>query len=274
MVVAAIVVTIVLCCVYFSAWGKMSGNIYVSDQQARLLFGEDSLFLSEDFNEEYGLKPNKNDGGIYVEFDAYHYDRYDSEEPNQYDEKAYKYNGYYVSDAVKNGLSGVRLDYYKKGESDVIKNADKTSGELKYSEDINEGSVVLNVVKDKLSISMRGRLKTQCKSSRKRHCKTSSAARQADPSKNSNKRAKVGALVFAEEFAINAVKRSGTYFFKNFSCDELRLIFGRFPCQEVEYIFFQKMIGNAFRFIVTFKTRRLLRNVLSIVLSPREQRER
>ena len=113
MVVAAIVVTIVLCCLYFSAWGKMSGNIYVSGQQARLLFGEDSLFLSEDFNEEYGLKPNENDGGIYVEFDAYHYDRYDSEEPDQYDEKAYKYNGYYVSDAVKNGLSGVRLDYYK-----------------------------------------------------------------------------------------------------------------------------------------------------------------
>ena len=161
LVVAAIVVTIVLCCLYFSAWGKMSGNIYVSDQQARLLFGEDSLFLSEDFNEEYGLKPNENDGGIYVEFDAYHYNRYTQsvdgnppDEPNQYDEKAYKYNGYYVSDAVKNGLSGVRLDYYKKGESDLIKSADKTSGELKYSEDINEGSVVLNVVKDKHCLTL------------------------------------------------------------------------------------------------------------------------
>ena len=161
LVVAAIVVTIVLCCLYFSAWGKMSGNIYVSDQQARLLFGEDSLFLSEDFNEEYGLKPNENDGGIYVEFDAYHYNRYTQsvdgnppDEPNQYDEKAYKYNGYYVSDAVKNGLSGVRLDYYKKGESDLIESADKTSGELKYSEDINEGSVVLNVVKDKHCLTL------------------------------------------------------------------------------------------------------------------------
>ena len=154
LVVAAIVITIVLCCLYFSAWGKMSGNIYVSDQQARLLFGEDSLFLSEEFNEEYGLKPNENDGGIYVEFDAYHYDRYDSEEPDQYDEKAYKYNGYYVSDAVKNGLSGVRLDYCKKGESDLIESADKTSGELKYSEDINEGSVVLNVVKDKHCLTL------------------------------------------------------------------------------------------------------------------------
>ena len=154
--VAAIVVTIVLCCLYFSAWGKMSGNIYVSDGEARLLFGEDSLFLSEDFNEEHGLKPSETGGGIYVEFDAYHYNRYTSyvdgnppDEPNQYDEKAYKYSGYYVSDAVKNGLSGVRLDYSKKGESDLIKSADKTSGELKYSEDINEGSVVLNVVKDK-----------------------------------------------------------------------------------------------------------------------------
>ena len=66
LVVAAIVVTIVLCCLYFSAWGKMSGNSYVSDGQARLLFGEDTLFLSEDFNEEYVLKPNENDGGIYV----------------------------------------------------------------------------------------------------------------------------------------------------------------------------------------------------------------
>ena len=161
LVVAAIVVTIVLCCLYFSAWGKMSGNIYVSDQQARLLFGEDSLFLSEEFNEEYGLKPNENDGGIYVEFDAYHYNRYTQsvdgnppDEPNQYDEKAYKYNGYYVSDAVKNGLSGVRLDYYKKGKSDLIESADKTSGELKYSEDINEGSVVLNVVKDKHCLTL------------------------------------------------------------------------------------------------------------------------
>ena len=211
LVVAAIVITIVLCCLYFSAWGKMSGNIYVSDQQARLLFGEDSLFLSEDFNEEYGLKPNENDGGIYVEFDAYHYDRYDSEEPDQYDEKAYKYNGYYVSDAVKNGLSGVRLDYYKKGESDLIESADKTSGELKYSEDINEGSVVLNVVKDKHCL-------TQCKSSRKRHCKTSSAARQADPSRpKALKRAKVGALVFAKDYALNSVKR---LYSKNFRfCD-------------------------------------------------------
>ena len=161
LVVAAIVVTIVLCCVYFSAWGKMSGNIYVSDQQARLLFGEDSLFLSENFNDEYGLALSKNDTGIYVEFDAYHYDRYTSykdgnppDEPNKYDEKAYKYNGYYVSDAVKNGLSGVKLDYCKKGESDLIKSADKTSGELKYSEDINEGSVVLNVVKDKHCLTL------------------------------------------------------------------------------------------------------------------------
>ena len=147
LVVAAIVVTIVLCCLYFSAWGKMSGNIYVSDQQARLLFGEDSLFLSENFNDEYGLALSKNDTGIYVEFDAYHYDRYTSykdgnppDEPNKYDEKAYKYYGYYVSDAVKNGLSGV--------------SADKTSGELKYSEDINEGSVVLNVVKDKHCLTL------------------------------------------------------------------------------------------------------------------------
>lgn len=62
LVVAAIVVTIVLCCLYFSAWGKMSGNIYVSDAEARLLFGEDSLFLSEDFNEEYGLKPSETGG--------------------------------------------------------------------------------------------------------------------------------------------------------------------------------------------------------------------
>lgn len=144
----------VLCAMYFNTYGKMVGNIYVSDQEARLLFGEDSLFLSEDFNEEYGLKPNENDGGIYVEFDAYHYDRYDSEEPDQYDEKAYKYNGYYVSDAVKNGLSGVKLDYCKKGESDLIKSADKISGELKYSEDINEGSVVLNVVKDKHCLTL------------------------------------------------------------------------------------------------------------------------
>ena len=38
-------------------------------------------------------------------------------------------------------------------------------------------------------------------------------------------------------------------FFKNFSFDELRLIFGRFPCQEVGYIFFpKKMIDNAFLF--------------------------
>lgn len=161
LVVAAIVVTIVLCCLYFSAWGKMSGNIYVSDAEARLLFGEDSLFLSEDFNEEYALKPNETDGGIYVEFDAYHYKRYTAyvdgnppDEPNQYDEKAYKYSGYYGSDAVKNGLSGVRLDYFKKGESDVIESADKTSGELKYSEDINEGSVVLNVVKDKHCLTL------------------------------------------------------------------------------------------------------------------------
>lgn len=159
--VTALVVTIVLCCVYFSAWGKMSGNIYVSDAEARLLFGEDSLFLSEDFNEEYGLKPSETGGGIYVEFDAYHYNRYTSyvdgnppDEPNQYDEKAYKYNGYYVSDAVKNGLSGVKLDYCKKGESDLIKSADKTSGELKYSEDINDGSVVLNVVKDKHCLTL------------------------------------------------------------------------------------------------------------------------
>ena len=99
---------------------------------------------------------------------------------------------------------------------------------------------------------MRGRLKTQCKSSRKRHCKTSSAARQADPSRPKTlKRAKVGALVFAEELAINSVKSSGTYFFKNFSFDELRLIFRRIRCQEVEYIFFQKMIGNAFRIKTT-----------------------
>ena len=154
LVVAAIVVTIVLCCLYFSAWGKMSGNIYVSDQQARLLFGEDSLFLSENFNDEYGLALSKNDTGIYVEFDAYHYDRYTSykdgnppDEPNKYDEKAYKYYGYYVSDAVKNGLSGVRFDYYKKGESDLIKSAE-------YSEDINEGSVVLNVVKDKHCLTL------------------------------------------------------------------------------------------------------------------------
>lgn len=154
LVVVALVVAIVLCCLYFSAWGKMSGNIYVSDQQARLLFGEDSLFLSEDFNEEYGLKPNENDGGIYVEFDAYHYDRYDSEEPDQYDEKAYKYNGYYVSDAVKNGLSGVRLAYCKKGESDLIKSADKTFGELKYSEDIKDSRIVLNVVKDKHCLTL------------------------------------------------------------------------------------------------------------------------
>ena len=161
LVVAAIVVTIVLCCLYFSAWGKMSGNIYVSDAEARLLFGEDSLFLSEDFNEEYGLKPSETGGGIYVEFDAYHYNRYTSyvdgnppDEPNQYDEKAYKYSGYYVSDAVKDGLSGVKADYSKKGESDLIKSADKTSGELKYSEDINEGSVVLNVVKDKHCLTL------------------------------------------------------------------------------------------------------------------------
>lgn len=161
LVVAAIVVTIVLCCLYFSAWGKMSGNIYVSDAEARLLFGEDSLFLSENFNDEYGLALSENDTGIYVEFDAYHYDCYTSykdgnppDEPNKFDEKAYKYNGYYVSDAVKNGLSGVRLDYYKKGESDLIESADKTSGELKYSEDINEGSVVLNVVKDKHCLTL------------------------------------------------------------------------------------------------------------------------
>ena len=149
----------VLCAMYFNTYGKMVGNIYVSDQEARLLFGEDSLFLSEEFIKEYGLEQGNNHDGellYYVEFDAYHYDRYKSykdgnppDEPNKYDEKAYKYNGYYVSDAVKNGLSGVRLDYYKKGESDLIESADKTLGELKYSEDINEGSVVLNVVKDK-----------------------------------------------------------------------------------------------------------------------------
>lgn len=161
LVVVALVVAIVLCCLYFSAWGKTSGNIYVSDQQARLLFGEDSLFLSEDFNEEYGLKPNETDGGIYVEFDAYHYDRYTQyvdgnppDEPDQYDEKADKYSGYYVSDAVKNGLSGVRLAYCKKGESDLIKSADKTFGELKYSEDIKDSRIVLNVVKDKHCLTL------------------------------------------------------------------------------------------------------------------------
>ena len=153
---AAIVVTIVLCCIYFSAFGKMTGNINVSDQEARLLFGEYSLFLSEEFNAEYGLALSENSGGIYVEFDAYHYDRYTSyddgnppDEPDQYDEKADKYHGYYVSASSKNGLSGIKLDYYKKGESDLIKSADKTFGKLKYSEDIDEGLIALNVVKDK-----------------------------------------------------------------------------------------------------------------------------
>ena len=32
-------------------------------------------------------------------------------------------------------------------------------------------------------------------------------------------------------------------FSKNFSSDELRLIFGRYPCQEVEYIFFKKLLA-------------------------------
>ena len=32
-------------------------------------------------------------------------------------------------------------------------------------------------------------------------------------------------------------------FSKNFSSDELRLIFGRYPCQEVEYIFSKKLLA-------------------------------
>ena len=32
-------------------------------------------------------------------------------------------------------------------------------------------------------------------------------------------------------------------FSKNFSSDELRLIFVRYPCQELEYIFFKKLLA-------------------------------
>ena len=55
-------------------------------------------------------------------------------------------------------------------------------------------------------------------------------------------------------------------FSKNFSSDELRLIFGRYPCQEVEYIFSKKLLAmhstlyfrlkhaNASRCILLFRT--------------------
>ena len=63
-------------------------------------------------------------------------------------------------------------------------------------------------------------------------------------------------------------------FLKNFSGDELRLIFGRYPCQEVEYIFFKKLLAMHSTLYFRLKHVNALRCILMSILSPREQRER
>ena len=62
-------------------------------------------------------------------------------------------------------------------------------------------------------------------------------------------------------------------FLKNFSGDELRLIFGRYPCQEVEYIFFKKLLAMHSALYFCLKHVNALRCILMSILSPREQRE-
>ena len=62
-------------------------------------------------------------------------------------------------------------------------------------------------------------------------------------------------------------------FSKNFSSDELRLIFGRYPCQEVEYIFFKKLLAMHSTLYFRLKHANALRCILMSILSPREQRE-
>ena len=63
-------------------------------------------------------------------------------------------------------------------------------------------------------------------------------------------------------------------FSKNFSSDELRLIFGRYPCQEVEYIFFKKLLAMHSTLYFRLKHANALRCILMSILSPREQRKR
>ena len=59
-------------------------------------------------------------------------------------------------------------------------------------------------------------------------------------------------------------------FSKNFSSDELRLIFGRYPCQEVEYIFFKKLLAMHSTLYFRLKHANALRCILMSILSPRE----
>lgn len=151
----------VLCAMYFNTYGKMVGNIYVSDQEARLLFGEDSLFLSEEFIKEYGLEQGNNHDGellYYVEFDAYHYDRYKSykdgnppDEPNKYDEKAYKYNVVYIptdgGTMSQYGVKQIVCNYFKNASKEQIDSADSVFEDLKYT--MSTGSIITsNIVKD------------------------------------------------------------------------------------------------------------------------------